>query len=185
MSNGSGQLVDASTTTPGGGVYLEHLPGDKVKICNPTPAMLDALKRIGEDDPAICFDWNPVNLKAAVDWANQHRPPLPPWYGAGAGVYPITEVGVQQGLVGFLAQAGSGIWHGTFLLAPNNLIQSFGIQQRMTHLMLADAFLLAICGQGRAPLATVYVIYDRKHNTMGVRLPMLPLPPVPGVQVFE
>jgi hypothetical protein len=145
---------------------------------------LNAVKGVGEDDPAICLDWNFANLSAAVAWANQQQPPLPPWYNPGA-ADPITVAGVREGLTRLLANAGSGSQHGTVLLAPNSLVEYTRIQQRIQQLMMLDAFLLAICGNGRAPLARVYVIYDGRRQTTGVHMPMLLLPPGQGVQVFD
>jgi hypothetical protein len=178
------EVANTLDTSETGGVYLQRLPGgNEVEICNPTPAILAAVERVGEDDPPVCLDWNFANLSAALAWANQQQSPLPSWYNA-AGVYPITVAGVQEGLARLLAQAGSGTQHGTVLLAPNTLPEFTRIEQLIRDLMLTDAFLMAMCGNGRAPLARVYVIYDGKRQTTGVHMPMLPLPPGAGVQVF-
>jgi hypothetical protein len=176
--------VDA-TTTETQSVFLQRLAGGaEIEICNPTAAILRAVERVGEDDPSICLDWNAASLSPAVAWANQQQPPLPLWSNA-AVAYPITEAQVQEDLARLLADAGSGSRIGTALLAPNSLGEYSAIRDQIRDLMLADAFLQAICGNGRAPLARVYVISDRQHKTTGVHLQMHPLPAGPGVQVFE
>jgi hypothetical protein len=159
----------------GGGKYAE--------IRNPTPEILDAVKNVGEDDPAICLDWNLTNLADAVAWANKHHPALPAWYTAG--VYPITEAGIQEGLVTLLAQCGSGEQLGMALLAPNTLEQYSRIREKIRDLMLVDPFLFAICGDNRCPLARVYVLADDKCSITGEHMLMQPLPQGFGVQAFE
>jgi hypothetical protein len=177
--------VDNDLAAEPQGVFLRRLAGGaEIEICNPTAAILKAVERVGEDDPSMCLDWNAANLSAAVAWANQQQPPLPLWSNAAA-AYPITAAQVQEDLARILADAGSGSRIGTALLAPNSLGEYSAIRDQIRDLMLADAFLQAICGNGRAPLARVYVISDRQHKTTGMHLQMHPLPAGPGVQVFE
>lgn len=170
----------------GGVIALKRIDEDHVEICNPTDAILAAEKNVGDDDPAFCFGWNVDQLNAAVDWANTvgNQPTLPAWYTAGA--YPITARNIQDGLATILANCGSGTLHGNVLLAPNSLAEYSRIQQKMQQLMMRDAFLRAVCtGAGRCPLARVYVLADGKRPAVGEHMPMLPLPPGLGVQVFE
>jgi hypothetical protein len=170
-------------------IVLERRGFKHVEICNPSPAVLAAVQHVGENDPAICLDWNFVNLSAAVDWANipANRPPIPPWYPGpgGAAAYPINVVGIQQGLSTLLAQCGSGHQNGTVLLAPNTLEQFARIRDKIRDLMLVDPFLLAICAGNRCPLARVFVIADGKQKTTGEHMAMQPLPAGYGVDVFE
>jgi hypothetical protein len=80
-------------------IVLERRGFKHVEICNPSPAVLDAVRLVGENDPAICLEWNIANLLAAVDWANNpaNQPALQPWYpGVTAATYPIDIVGIQQ-----------------------------------------------------------------------------------------
>jgi hypothetical protein len=166
-------------------IVLEQRGFKHVEICNPSPAVLAAVRHVGEDDPAICLEWNVANLLAAVDWANNavNQPPLPPWYPGVA--YPINVDGIQQGLSTLLAQCGSGHQQGTVLLAPNTLEQSYRIREKIAYLKMGDPYLLAICAGNRCPLARVYVIADGKRNTMGEHMAMQPLPAGQGVQAFD
>jgi hypothetical protein len=180
-NNNGGQEQDS--------IVLERRGFQHVEICNPSPVVLAAVRLVGENDPAICLEWNIANLSAAVDWANNNpanRPALPHWYpGVTAAAYPINVVGIQQGLSTLLAQCGSGHQHGTVLLAPNTLEQSSRIRDTIRDLMLVDPFLLAICAGNRCPLARVYVIADGKRKTTGEHMVMQPLPAGYGVDVFE
>ena len=163
-------------------IVLERYNNKFATICNPTSKILKALRNVGENDPAVCLDWNIGNINAAVLWANQNQPALPTWYNAGG--YPITVGTIQDALVTLLAQSGSGHQLGRALLAPNDLEQCTRIKELISLLNHMDPFLLAICGGNRCPLARVYVLSDDKKKTTGQHMPMLPLQGV-GVQAFE
>ena len=164
-------------------IVLERYNNKFATICNPTSKILTALRNVGENDPAICLDWNVDNVNAAVLWANQNQPALPTRYNAGG--YPITVVTIQDALVTLLARSGSGHQLGRALLAPNDLEQFYRIQVQIERLNRMDPFLLAICGGNRCPLARVYVLADARRSITGQHMPMLPLPPGVGVLVFE
>ena len=163
-------------------IVLERYNNKFVTICNPTSKILKALRNVGENDPAVCLDWNVDNVNAAVRWANQNQPTLPTWYNAGG--YPIAVGTIQDALVTLLARSGSGHQLGRALLAPNDLEQYTRIQVQIARCNHMDPFLLAICGGNRCPLARVYVLADAKKKTTGQHMQMLPLQGV-GVQAFE
>lgn len=172
----------------------EEVAGGKLRLNDPPKEVLLALNKVGDDDPAVVLAWRTdtvvlavtaLNAVAAAAMAGGGLPPLlPPWYPPGAG-YPLSVEQVQVSIAMHLAAAGSGGLFQHTLLAPNTLLQCIGIQQRISHLMLADPFVAMLCGApAHRPLAQVFVIADKQAHTTGVAAPPLALPPGFGVAAF-
>lgn len=157
------------------GVVSDQRPWENMRvsdgmavIVNPSDAVLEALSKVGDDDPAVLLDWDVGCLERAVQHVNAAlpRPHLPAWL---HGQYPLTVLKVQQALMRELAAAGSGSSQGMCLLAPNSQEQYTMICFRIRSLCY-DAFMAELCGgPERAPVAHIYVLADRKAQTQGVR----------------
>lgn len=75
-------------------------------IVGPNKGVENALKKIGDEDPAILLDWNIASLNAAVAHVNATQPTLPNW--STQLQYPMTPEGLQEDIAASLALPGGG-----------------------------------------------------------------------------
>jgi hypothetical protein len=175
---------------PGNNEFVVDNTG--ITILHPSGPVLAALAKVSEDDPGVVVQFYPAAVARAVTRANTLMPLLATWMLNAGHHYPISAEQLQDSLCEHLCQGGSGDRQGC-ILAPNNLLQYGGIRGRITGLMLADAFLIAICGPADChPIAGLYTLADRQNATRGVHDPPPALPVAPpggavvaGVEVFD
>ena len=131
------------------------------------------LRKCGDDDPAVVFDWNHDAIAALALAPNR-----PPW----AAARPLPSAIVER--VATL-RGGSVMGRmGHTVIAPMTLAQSYEVKDQVCHLCF-DPWVIAswplVAAHG--PLATIYFVADGKTPTTGYR-PNIALVPVHGVQAF-
>lgn len=138
-------------------------------------AAVKALRRVGQDDPAVLVHWDLERFAAAVAAMNAHFAGLtavqqqqfvfPHWMPGGT-VFPLSTLTVRQGLVDFLSQFAGGMVCMS-LLAPNTLPQYGRILSALGQLN-TDPFVQHMCTSAlTAPIAEIFVLGDSKRQTTG------------------
>jgi hypothetical protein len=119
--------------------------GQSLTIDEPNEDVQEALRNIGDEDPAVLLEWEIAALKNAVAHVNTMavgvQPAVPAWITAGG--YPITTAGLQRDIAVYITQPGSGL-HGNTLVAPNTL-DEFGNVWVKIGALIMHPFLVALC----------------------------------------
>jgi hypothetical protein len=159
--------------------------GQSLTIDGPNKDVMEALRKIGHDEPAVMLDWDIAALNNAVAHVNTMaavgvQPAVPAWITGG--VYPMTAEGLQRDIAMYIAQPGGGL-QGNALVAPNTLSQYANVHMKIAALMLYP-FMVALCAPANCrPLARIFDIADHQNKTTGQANPPPPLGY--GVRCFE
>ncbi len=133
-----------------------------------------------ENDPVVVFNWTADIMQSCVTWANNNQMALPAWFHA---TYPLNEKVIRVQILNYAAQVTNGKIHQDAIIAPNSLTEFGAIQAKLMALCF-DPFIIALCGNNRCPLATIFVVPDGKRPAQ-VESTNFPVVPVGAVQAFQ
>lgn len=144
------------------GVSIDRSDGNTC-ILSLTETLLREWKgKIGQDDPAVVFNWSPM-LHDAVAAINNTQPALPPWCPAGI-TYPLSVDSVKS-MILQKCQGGNtaGGIVSMFVIAPNNFVECIDIVATLSYIQ-TEPFLLQLSFACQSCIASVFTFHDAKRH---------------------
>ena len=151
--------------------------GSKYTLHGVEDYVLTFLSEATENDPVVFFNWTADIMHSCVTWANNYQPALPAWFNA---AYPLNENVIRVEILNYVT---NGRVFQDAIIAPNSLTEAMAIQAKLMALCF-DPFIIALCGNNRCPLATIFVVPDGKRPAQA-ELTNFPAVPAGAVQAFQ